>query len=106
MISAQVCEDVSTPREVCNDIPDEVCRSVPATITKYEDEENCSNVSGRKCSPATRQECENIKENVPRQTFEERCNTEWRSAPPVDTSRIKIFYVCMIKPIRCGLLSE
>ena len=77
MISAQVCEDVSTPREVCNDIPDEVCRSVPATITKYEDEENCSNISGRKCSPATRQECENIKENVPRQTFEERCNTEY-----------------------------
>ena len=77
IISSQVCNDVHTPREVCNDIPDEVCRSVPATITKYEDEENCSNVSGRKCSPATRQECENIKENVPRQTFEERCNTEY-----------------------------
>merc|ERR1711863_202333 len=56
-VPKQVCEDVSTPREVCNDIPDEVCRSVPATIT--------------------RQECENIKENVPRQTFEERCNTEY-----------------------------
>ena len=25
----------------------------------------------------SRQECENIKENVPRQTFEERCNTEY-----------------------------
>ena len=41
------------------------------------DEENCSSSTGRKCAPATRQECENIKENVARQTFEERCNTEY-----------------------------
>ena len=62
---------------MCNEVPDEVCRSVPATITKYVDEENCSSAAGRKCAPATRQECENIKENVARQTFEERCNTEY-----------------------------
>ena len=41
------------------------------------DEENCSSATGRKCAPATRQECENIKENVARQTIEERCNTEY-----------------------------
>merc|ERR1712226_1545840 len=90
-----VCNDVSTPREVCNDVPDEVCRSVPATVTKYVDEENCSSATGRKCAPATRQECENVKENVARQTFEERCNTEYVAVHPVSQQWIQLKILCI-----------
>ena len=54
MLLGQVCNDVSSPREVCNDIPEEVCSSVPATVTKYVDEEQCEAAAARKCSPVTR----------------------------------------------------
>merc|ERR1712154_320869 len=39
-ISKQVCNDVNEPRQVCNDVPEEVCDNVPATVTKYVDENN------------------------------------------------------------------
>ena len=50
----QVCNDVTSPREVCNDIPEEVCSNVPATVTKFVDEEQCEAATARKCSPVTR----------------------------------------------------
>ena len=50
---------------------------MPATTTKYVDEEQCEEVAARKCSPVTRQECENVKENVARQTTETKCRTEY-----------------------------
>ena len=50
---------------------------IPAAIIhNYVEEENCSSATGMKSASATRQEGENIKKNVARQTFEERCNTE------------------------------
>ena len=54
MLLGQVCNDVSSPREVCNDIPEEVCSNVPATVTKFVDEEQCEAAAARKCSPVTR----------------------------------------------------
>ena len=36
-----------------------------------------SYVSNKVCDPVTRQECENIKENVPKQTLEQRCETKY-----------------------------
>ena len=53
-----------------------MCGSVPVTVTRYEDDEECSNVSARKCAPATRQQCSDVEEQVPRQTLEQECNTE------------------------------
>ena len=73
----KVCEDVSTPREVCNKIPEENCSNSPATVTKFQDDEECSYVSNKVCDPVTRQECENVKENVPKQTLEQRCETKY-----------------------------
>merc|ERR1712029_1176077 len=49
-ISKQVCNDVNEPRQVCNDVPEEVCDNVPASVTKYVDDEQCSNVGARKCA--------------------------------------------------------
>merc|ERR1712029_1321381 len=43
-ISKQVCNDVNEPRQVCNDVPEEVCESKQAPVTKYVDDEQCSNV--------------------------------------------------------------
>merc|ERR1712098_512796 len=34
-ISKQVCNDVNEPRQVCNDVPEEVCDNVAASVTKY-----------------------------------------------------------------------
>ena len=62
---------------MCNDIPDEVCDSRSATVTKYVDDEQCSNVAGRKCATASRQECTDVVEQVPRQTYETECKTEY-----------------------------
>ena len=73
----KVCEDVSNPREVCNQIPEEMCTNSPATVTKFQDDEECSYVNSKVCDPVTRQECENIKENVPKQTLEQRCETKY-----------------------------
>ncbi len=36
-----------------------------------------SYVSNKVCDPVTRQECENIKENVPKQTLEHRCESKY-----------------------------
>merc|ERR1711939_53961 len=60
-ISKQVCNDVNEPRQVCNDVPEEVCDTVAASVTKYVDDEQCSNVV----------------EQVPRQTYETECKTEY-----------------------------
>ena len=49
---------------------------MPVSVTKYEDDEQCSTVSTRKCAPATRQQCSDVEEQVPRQTLEQECNTE------------------------------
>merc|ERR1712029_514025 len=76
-ISKQVCNDVNEPRQVCNDVPNEVCDNIPASVTKYVDDEQCSNVGSRKCSPATRLECTDVVEQVPRQTYETECKTEY-----------------------------
>merc|ERR1712137_653443 len=46
-ISKQVCNDVNEPRQVCNDLPEEVCDNVAASVTKYVDDEQCSNVGAR-----------------------------------------------------------
>ena len=51
----QVCTDVINPREVCNEVPNEVCQQVSAVVTKQLDKEECSDVSVRKFAPATRQ---------------------------------------------------
>ena len=72
-----MCEDVSTPREICNQVPEEECKEGHATITKYQDEEDCQYVPKQICDPVTRTKCDNIKENVPKQTYEERCETEY-----------------------------
>ena len=72
----QVCNDVNTPRQVCSDRAEEVCENRSASVTKYVDEEECSNGGGRKCVPVTRQECTDVVEQVPRQTFETECKTE------------------------------
>ena len=47
-------------------------------MTKFQDNEECSCVSNKVCDPVTRQECENIKENMPMpmQTLEQRCETK------------------------------
>merc|ERR1712240_875408 len=76
ILSKQVCNDVNEPRQVCNDVPEEVCESKQAPVTKYVDDEQCSNVGARKCAPATRQECNDVVEQVPRQTYETECKTE------------------------------
>merc|ERR1712243_157164 len=73
----QVCNDVNEPRQVCNDVPEEVCDNVAATVTKYVDDEQYSNIGSRKCAPATRQECNDVVEQVPRQTLETECKTEY-----------------------------
>ena len=62
---------------MCNDVPEEVCDNVSAPVTKYVDDEQCSNVGARKCVPATRQECNDVVEQVPRQTYETECKTEY-----------------------------
>ena len=46
-------------------------------VTKQVDDEDCSDVSVRKCAPATRQQCSDVEEQVPRQAFETECNTEF-----------------------------
>ena len=71
-----MCTDVVTPREVCNEVPDEVCQQVAAVVTKQVDQEDCSDVASRKCVPVTRQQCSDVEEQVPRQTFDTQCNTE------------------------------
>merc|ERR1711915_1044087 len=76
-VSRQVCTDVNTPRQVCSDRAEEVCENRSASVTKYVDEEQCSNSSGRKCVPVTKQECSDVVEQVPRQTFETECTTEF-----------------------------
>ena len=73
----QVCNDVSTPRQVCSDKAEEVCENRSASVTKYVDEEQCSNSGGRKCVPVTKQECSDVVEQVPRQTYETECKTEY-----------------------------
>ena len=45
-------------------------------MTRYEDDEQCSTVSARKCAPATRQQCSEVEERVPRQTLEQECSTQ------------------------------
>ena len=45
-------------------------------MTRYEDDEQCSTVSNRKCAPATRQQCSEVEEQVPRQTLEQECSTQ------------------------------
>merc|ERR1719259_420479 len=44
---------------------------------KCVDDEQCSNVGSRKCAPAIRQECTDVVEQVPRQTYETECKTEY-----------------------------
>ena len=51
----KVCEDVSNPREVCNKMPEEKCSNSPATVTKFQDDEECSYVSNKVWDPVTRQ---------------------------------------------------
>ena len=70
-----MCNDVNSPRQVCNQVPDEVCENKFASITKYVDEEQCSSSSSRKCLPATREECQDVVEQVPRQTYKQECDT-------------------------------
>ena len=68
---------MNTPRQVCSDRAEEVCENRFASVTKYVDEEECSNGGGRKCVPVTRQECTDVVEQVPRQTYEQECKTEY-----------------------------
>ena len=51
---------------------------MPATVTKYVDEEQCEAAAARKCFPVTRQECEVVQEKVARQTTETKCRTEYK----------------------------
>merc|ERR1712107_227464 len=86
-VPKKVCSDVNSPRQVCNEFPDEVCENKFASITKYVDEEQCS--SSRKCLPATREECQNVVKQVPRHTtrqecdtkYEQQCRTAYKSVP-------------------------
>ena len=48
---------------------------MPATVTKYVDDQQCSSSPARKCSPVTRQECQNVVEQVPKQSYKQECNT-------------------------------
>ena len=77
MVNVQICNDVNEPRQVCNDVPEEVCESNQVPVSKYVDQEQCSNVGARKCAPATRQECTDVVEQVPRQTYETECKIEY-----------------------------
>merc|ERR1739843_45453 len=82
-----VCNDVSSPREVCNEVPEEICNSVPVPVTRYEDDEQCSTVSVRKCAPATRQQCSEVEEQVPKQecrNVPQAALSSWRSAATVE----------------------
>merc|ERR1712029_319269 len=72
-----VCKDVEEPVRVCNDVPEEVCDERPHSVTKYVDEEQCSDFDGRECVEATRQECSDVVERVPIQYFETECSTEY-----------------------------
>merc|ERR1712211_136333 len=76
-VPKKVCTDVNSPRQVCNDVPDEVCENKFASITKYIDDEGCSSSSARKCLPATREECQDVVKQVPRQTTKQECNTRY-----------------------------
>jgi len=62
---------------VCSDRAEEVCENKSASVTKYVDEEQCSNSGGRKCVPVTKQECSDVVEQVPRTSYETECNTEY-----------------------------
>merc|ERR1712131_15203 len=55
----------------------EVCNEVPASVTRIIDEEQCSNVPSRKCLPTFKEEREEVLEQVPRQTYETKCKTEY-----------------------------
>merc|ERR1712098_483329 len=72
-----VCRDVTSKVEVCNDVPEEECDHQQTPVTRYEDDEDCSSTTVRKCLPATRQECHPVVEQVPRQTYETKCTTEY-----------------------------
>ena len=58
-------------------MPSEVCQQVSTVVTRQVDDEQCSDVTVRKCAPATRQQCNDVEEQVPRQTFDTQCNTEF-----------------------------
>ena len=58
-------------------MPEEVCSNVPATVTKFVDEEQCDTAAARKCAPVTRQECRDVKEQQPKEVFETECDTEY-----------------------------
>ena len=73
----QVCHDVTAKREICNDVPEERCEPKQTPVTRYEDDEECQRTTVKKCLPATRQECHDVVEQVPRQTYETKCNTEY-----------------------------
>ena len=62
---------------MCSDKAEEVCENRSASVTKYVDEEQCSSSTNRKCVPVTRQECSDVVEQVPRQTYETECTTEY-----------------------------
>ena len=63
--------------EVCNDVPEEQCDHQQTPITRYEDDEDCQSTTVKKCLPATRQECHDVVEQVPRQTYKTQCTTEY-----------------------------
>ena len=72
-----MCHDVPSRREVCNDIPEEVCTNRQVPVEKLEDDEECTATTVRKCLPATRKECNDVVEQVPRTTYETECTTEY-----------------------------